>query len=74
MKFKSRLHRLEAKQPIAPWEPPIFFHSVVEPSENGPQEVGAFARLYIDGQFITVWRAENETKNAFELRVRDIKV
>ena len=73
MKFKSRLNRLEAKQPIVPWEPPIFFHSVVEPSENGPQEVGAFARLFRGGQFITVWRAEKETQNDFELRVRDIK-
>ena len=73
MGFKSRLDRLEAMQPVVPWEPPIFFHSVVEPSENGPQEIGAFARLFIDGQFITVWRAEKETQNAFELRVRDIK-
>ena len=74
MRFKSRLNRLEAMQPVVLWEPPIFFHPVVEPSENGPQEVGAFARLFLDGQFITVWRADNETQNAFELRVRDIKV
>jgi len=73
MKFKSRITRLEAKRAPSPWVPPIFFHSVVEPSEIGPQEVGAFARLFIDGKFITVWRAENETQNAFEFRVRDIK-
>ena len=73
MRSKSRLDRLEAMQPVVPLEPPIFFHSVVEPSENGPQEVGAFASLFLGGQFITVWRAENEIQNDFELRVRDIK-
>ena len=49
MKFKSRLDRLEAMRPTAPWAPPIFFHSVVEPSENGPREVGVFAKSYDDG-------------------------
>jgi len=74
MRLKTRLNTLEAMQPVVPWEPPIFFHSVVEPSETGPKEVGAFARLLLDGQLITVWRADNETQNAFELRVTDIKV
>ena len=73
MKFKSRLDRLEAMRPIAPWVPPIFFHPVVEPSENGPREVGAFAKLYSDGKNIMIWRREDETQEDFEARVIAIK-
>ena len=69
MKFKSRLDRLEAMRPTAPWVPPIFFHSVVEPSENGPREVGVFAKIYDDGNDLMVWREDNETKDDFEARV-----
>ncbi len=73
MKFKSRLDRLEAMRPIAPWVPPIFFHSVVEPSENGPREVGAFAKIFLDGKNIMIWRSEGETHEDFETRVMAIK-
>ena len=73
MKFKSRLDRLEAMRPIAPWVPPIFFHSVVEPSEHGPKEVGAFAKIYVDGKDLIVWRREDETNEDFELRVLKLK-
>ena len=73
MKFKSRLDRLEAVRPEAPWVPPIFFHSVVEPSENGPKEVGAFAKIYVEGKDLMVWRREDETNEDFELRVLKLK-
>ena len=69
MKFKSRLDRLEAMRPEAPWVPPHFFHSVVEPSENGPREVGAFAKIFVAGEDLLVWRGESETNEDFELRV-----
>jgi hypothetical protein len=69
MKFKSRITRLEAKRPPSPWVPPIFFHSIVEPSENGPREVGVFAKIYDDGNDLMVWREDNETKYDFEARV-----
>ena len=73
MKFKSRLDRLEATRPIAPGVPPIFFHPVVEPSENGPREVGAFAKIYVEGKDLMVWRREDETNEDFELRVLKLK-
>lgn len=69
MKFKSRLDRLEAMRPEAPWVPPLFFHTVVEPSENGPREVGTFAKIYVEGNDLMVWRREDETNEDFELRV-----
>jgi hypothetical protein len=73
MKFKSRLDRIEAMRPRGPWVPPIFFHSVVEPSENGPKEVGAFAKIYVDGNDLTVWRRKDETNEDFQLRVFKLK-
>lgn len=68
MKFTSRLDRLEAARPSL-WVSPIFFHSVVEPSENGPREVGAFAKIFVAGEDLLVWRGESETNEYFELRV-----
>ena len=73
MKLKSRITRLEAKRPPSKWVPPIFFHSVVEPSENGPREVGAFAKIRVDGNDLMFWRREGETNEDFALRVLDLK-
>ena len=73
MKFKSRITRLEAKRPPSKWVPPIFFHSVVEPSENGLREVGAFAKIFLDGKNIMIWRVKDETLVDFEARVMSIK-
>ena len=73
MNFKSRLDRLEAMRPIAPWVSPIFFYSVVEPSENGPQEVGAFAKIRVEGEELMVWRGDNENHESFENRVMALK-
>ena len=73
MKFKSRLDRLEAMHPPSPWVPPIFFHPIVEPSENGPREVGAFAKIFVEGKDLMVWRREGETHEDFELRVLKLK-
>ena len=74
MKFKSRLDSLEAMHPPSPWVPPIFFHPVVEPSENGPREVGAFAKIYVEGKDLMVWRREGETNEDFEARVKAMKI
>ena len=73
MKLKSRITRLEAKRPPSKWVPPIFFHSVVEPSENGPREVGAFAKIRVEGKDLMVWRGDGETHEDFELRVLELK-
>ena len=41
----------------------------MEPIENGPREVGVFAKIYDDGNDLMVWREDNETKDDFEARV-----
>ena len=73
MNFKSRLDRLEAIRPVAPWVPPIFFHSVVEPSEHSTKEVGVFAKIYVEGKDLMVWRGEGETNEDFKLRLLKLK-
>ena len=73
MKLKSRLNRLETMQPVAPWEPPIIIFSVVEPSDHGPQEVGAFVNLCINGEDIVIWRNDGENKGDFIDRVKAIE-
>ena len=60
-------------RPIALWVPPIFFHPVVEPSENGPREVGAFAKIRVEGKDMMVWRGEDENNKDFEDRVQGLK-
>ena len=73
MKFKSRITRLEAMRPGTPWIPSIIFHPIIEPSKNGPREVGAFAKIRVDGNDLMIWRRDGETHEDFELRVLDLK-
>ena len=54
MNLKIRLNRLEAKRPNTPWVPSILFHPIIEPSEKGPKEIGAFAKLIFDGKNIII--------------------
>ena len=42
--------------------------------ENGPHEVGAFAKIYVEGNDLLVWREEGETKENFETRVKAMKI
>ena len=73
MKITSRIARLEAQHAHVQYQPPIIIFSVVEPSDHGPKEVGAFVNLCINGEDIVIWRKDEETQNAFELRIVDIK-
>ena len=59
--------------PGFPYVPPIFFHSVVEPSNDGPKEVGAFANVHLNGDTITLWRAVGEAQSDFEIRLMTVK-
>ena len=72
MKVAARIKRLEKLRPPEPYVPPIFFHSVVEPSNDGPREVGAFANIHLNGDTITLWRAVGEAQSDFEIRVMSV--
>ena len=49
MKFGKRLNTLEIKTHIPEYSPPIIIHTIVEPSESGPKEIGVFANVLVEG-------------------------
>ena len=51
MKFGKRLDTLECNSHFREYTPPIIIHSIVEPSENGPKEIGVFANMLLEGSY-----------------------
>jgi hypothetical protein len=51
MKFGKRLDILESNSHVCEYTPPIIIHSIVEPSENGPKEIGVFANVFAEGVY-----------------------
>ena len=73
MNVTARIKRLEKLCPPEPYVPPNFFYSIFEPSQNGPREVGAFAKIHLNGDTIILWREEGEAQSDFEIRVMTVK-
>ena len=46
MKFGKRLDTLESNSHVCEYTPPIIIHTIVEPSESGPKEIGVFAMCF----------------------------
>ena len=63
MTFKKRLAVLERSARPLNYIPPIIVHILVEPSEDGPKEVGAFARLESNGICQRIERKADETQS-----------
>ena len=51
MKFGKRLDTLESNSHIPEYTPPIIIHTIVEPSESGPKEIGIFANVLLEGSY-----------------------
>ena len=51
MKFGKRLNTLERNYHIPEYTPPIIIHTIVEPSESGPKEIGIFANVLLEGSY-----------------------
>ena len=49
MKFGKRLDTLERNTHVREYTPPIIIHTIVEPSESGPKEIGVFANVLLEG-------------------------
>ena len=49
MKFGKRLDILESNAHVREYTPPIIIHTIVEPSESGPKEIGVFANVLVEG-------------------------
>ena len=69
MIFKKRLVVLENSAHRHNYVPPIIINTLVEPSEDGPKEVGAFARLETNGICQRIERKADETQRQFENRI-----
>ena len=70
MRFKKRLAVLEKSARTLNYIPPIIIHILVEPSEDGPKEVGAFAQLETNGVIQRLERKTDETQRQFENRIQ----
>ena len=51
MKFGKRLDILELNTQFCEYTPPIIIHTIVEPSESGPKEIGVFANVLLEGSY-----------------------
>ena len=70
MTFKKRLAVLEKSARPLNYIPPIIIHILVEPSEDGPKEVGAFAQLETNGVIQRLERKADETQGQFENHIQ----
>ena len=66
MKFKKRLKVLEQNVQNSEYVPPIIIRTIVEPSGDGPKEIGAFANVPINGIYQKFERASGKTQEQFE--------
>ena len=69
MRFKKRLAVVEKSARPLNYIPPIIIHILVEPSEDGPKEVEAFAELATNGVIQRLERKADETQRQFENRI-----
>ena len=70
MTFKKRLAVLEKSARPLNYIPPIIIHILVEPSEDGPKEVGAFAQLETNGVIQRLERKADKTQGQLENRIQ----
>ena len=70
MTFKKRLAVLEKNPYRHNYIPIIINHILVEPSEDGPKEVGAIAQFQTNGICQRIERKADETQRQFENRIQ----
>ena len=51
MNFGKRLDILESNAHVREYIPPTIIHTIVEPNENGPKEIGVFANIFVEGAY-----------------------
>ena len=72
MRFKKRLAVLEKSAHRYNCVPPIIVHILVEPSVDGPKEVGIFAQLETNEICQRIERSADETQRQFEHHIKYI--
>ena len=69
MKFGKRLDILESNTHVREYTPPVIIHTIVEPSESGPKEIGVFANVLLEGSYK---RIDLELSSGFDQSKFDI--
>ena len=73
MKFGKRLDTLERNSHIHEYTPPIIIHTIVEPSESGPKEIGVFANVFVKGVYKRIDFELGETHDEYEIYLNKFK-
>ena len=71
MKFSKRLNTLESNTRVREYTPPIIIHTIVEPSENGPKEIGVFANFFAEGIFKRIDLELGKTHDEYEKKINE---
>ena len=70
MTFKKRFAVLKKSAHCHKYIPSIIIHTIVEPSEDGPKEMGAFAEFETSRIFQRIESKADETQGQFENRTQ----
>jgi len=71
MKFGKRLDTLERNSHAREYTPPIIIHTIVEPSENGPKEIGVFANVFAKGVYQRIDLELGKTHDEYEKKINE---
>ena len=71
MKFGKRLDTLESNTRVREYTPPIIIHTIVEPSESGPKEIGVFANVFAEGVYKRIDLELGKTYEAYEKKINE---
>jgi len=71
MKFDKRLDTLERNSHIHEYTPPIIIHTIIEPSESGPKEIGVFANVLLEGSYKRIDLELGKTHGEYEKQINE---
>ena len=73
MKFGKRLDTLERNTHVPEYIPPTIIHTIVEPSESGPKEIGVFANVFVEGVYKRIDLELGKTQEKYEMELKNIR-
>ena len=53
------------------YTPPIIIHTIVEPSKNGPKEIGVFANVLLEGSYQRIDLALGKPHDEYEKKINE---
>jgi hypothetical protein len=62
---------LESNTRVREYTPPIIIHTIVEPSESGPKEVGVVANVFAEGVYKRIDLELGKTHDEYEKQINE---